>query len=340
MRSIGLILPAIGLVACHVGGALSSPLFGETNEPVEAKRPASAKSKTGGRLSVSRLVENLGHREYRVRRHATRELVRRGAEAVPALQRVVRNGPLEAAARAIIVLERIYVDLDVDESTLDRIETTLEDLRRSGRSSVAQLAGDVLTRHSGIRERRALAAIERLGGIIEYLPSEYTRNNGNNGDDGEETHIVNFVLLGSKWKGGDDGLKYIRRIRSLRNLYIARNKAFSPVSQEALDKLAADRPNLQIHERGLACLGVSGQQAFGGNTPGCYISVVKGGSAAAKGGMRRGDFVTSFGGKRVRDFQALVEEIAEYKPGEEVEVGVIRGGRQVKLKVVLQEWSK
>lgn len=311
--------------------SFSSAAFAE-REPANAPRPRARK------VSTAELVRRLSHAEYAVRQQATADLKKRGAEAIPLLIQAAQKQPLEAAARALSILEEFYTDLELDDATLEKVESALEGLRGKGNGAIGELAGDVLTRHSGIREKRALAAVVKLGGIVKYMPATYTPN-GNGVVDPNGERQINFILIGAKWKGGDEGLKYLQRITNLKMLYVARNKKFSPVSKKALDQLAAGMANLQIQERGLACLGVRGYPNAIAGRPGCYINSVEAGSAAANGGIRAGDFVTSFGGKKVADFQALVELIAGYSPGDKVQVQIARGGLQLTKTVELQGWK-
>jgi PDZ domain len=297
--------------------------------PVAAPRPRKQVEKP-----IATLVGELGDRRYAVRHRATAELSRRGAKAISAVVAAARSQGPEAAARAVLVLELIYSDLQADEATVTRAESALDALQSSKRAAVAQLARQVFARHEDLREKRAAAAIERLGGIIKYDTDRYGKAPFS--PDGPQ---IGFVVLGSKWKGGDDGLKYIARLPNLMALYVARNKKFTPISLKAQNKLQRELPNLKIEERGLACLGVRGSRgAF--NNVGCYIQAVEPNSAAARGGLQAGDIISRFGGKGVRNFEELVAQIGEHSPGETLEVQILRNGRPQSLKVKLGEWTK
>jgi PDZ domain len=297
--------------------------------PVAASRPGKAAGKT-----IATLVSELGHERYAVRQQATVELSKRGVKAIAALTVAARNSDPETAARAVQVLEMIYTDLQADEATVTKAESALDALKSTRRAAVAKLAAQVFSRHDDLREKRAIAAIERLGGIIKYDLDAI-----GNAPFAPDQSQVGFVVLGSKWKGGDDGLKYIARLPNLNALYVARNKKFTPISLKAQNKLQRELPNLKIEERGLACLGVRGQAGTFNNV-GCYIQSVEKNSAAARGGLRASDIITQFAGKRVATFGQLVEQIGEHNPGDNVEVQVLRNGRLKSLKVKLGEWTK
>lgn len=70
---------------------------------------------------------------------------------------------------------------------------------------------------------------------------------------------------------------------------------------------------------------------------GAYIADVDPDGAAAKGGIRQGDVVTSFNGKTIKSASQLVSAIRGLKAGDTVTVIVYRGGRNVTLTVTLGE---
>jgi S1-C subfamily serine protease len=149
------------------------------------------------------------------------------------------------------------------------------------------------------------------------------------------------VLLGDNWKGGDAGLKYLKRIPGLRNLYVAQNKKFQPATAKALSSLESSIPNLSIQYRGLSCLGVRGAITnVNGAAVGCQVTSVEKGSAADKGNVKAYDQITHFANNPVANFQTLVKLIAEHNPGETVQIDVLRRGKKHSLKVVLQGWKK
>jgi len=323
----------VGLIALSVRSAMS-----DAREPVAAPRPKHVNRDSSP--SIAELIRRLSHDRYAVRQAAMIALAGRGKEAIPQLLAAADKQEAEALARTIRILERLYADLNSDDATVLAAESALESLRNSKRASAAQMARLALERHDDLRERRALAAIKRLGGIVQYTPAGLQNTTPDPFNHNGEPQ-VNYILLGRKWKGGDEGLKYITRLTSIPrlNLYVARNKKFTPISLKAQNELQRTMPNISIQERGLACLGVSGSpQAF--NNLGCYVTYVKQGSAAAKANLQPGDIISKFAGKKVDSFQKLVDLIAEHNPGESVPVDIIRRGQKISKKVVLAEWTK
>ncbi len=71
------------------------------------------------------------------------------------------------------------------------------------------------------------------------------------------------------------------------------------------------------------------------STKGVKLSGVREGSPAEKGGLRGGDVVVGFGGKPVATIYDYTECLARHKPGETVDVAVMRGEKKVELKVTL-----
>ncbi len=92
--------------------------------------------------------------------------------------------------------------------------------------------------------------------------------------------------------------------------------------------------------------GSSGSSAYGGvylgsipdMTPrddGLRLTGVREGSPAEEGGLRAGDVVVSFDGKEVTDIYSYTYAMGDRKPGDEVEIIVLRDGERVTLSVTL-----
>jgi len=88
-------------------------------------------------------------------------------------------------------------------------------------------------------------------------------------------------------------------------------------------------------------LGVSGQaitpetaQRFK-TSQGAFIVAVTKGGPADQGGMRANDVVVSFNGSKITSMDDLVVAIREHQVGDHVKLGIIRGGKQQTLTVVI-----
>lgn len=78
-------------------------------------------------------------------------------------------------------------------------------------------------------------------------------------------------------------------------------------------------------------------EAFGLNSrDGALVAEVSPGRAADKGGVRHGDIVVAIDGEPIEDTRELIDTISAMPPGTEVELTVIRDGKQMKLEVELE----
>ena len=68
---------------------------------------------------------------------------------------------------------------------------------------------------------------------------------------------------------------------------------------------------------------------------GVRLSGVSPGSPAEKAGMTAGDVLIGFGEHEIADLQALTDALRAHKPGDEVEIRLLRDGRDVRMRVVL-----
>jgi len=291
--------------------------------PTTAATPPTKPAPDETPKTVARLIADLDSGKYAVRRQASRQLLEMGQPVVAPLAKAAKQGSLEVAVRALAVLE-VYFRSE-NEVVSEEAESALERLAASKNHAVARRAESVLNSHPNqeLREQRALAAILKLGGITKPLPGMRGRGPSY------------YLQIGATWKGGDAGLKYVKRLRRLQHLYRIDDNG---VSEKAWEDLATAMPQLLIHRRGPAFLGIKGAvDPFG--RIGCPVAEVTAGSAAEKGGISRGDVIAKFGGKKVANFDMLIELIKEKKAGDKVAVEVLRGGKPVTLEVVLSGWK-
>ena len=68
---------------------------------------------------------------------------------------------------------------------------------------------------------------------------------------------------------------------------------------------------------------------------GMKLSGVRAGSPADKGGLRAGDVIIEFGGKAVKDIYEYTDALNSFKPGDVVQVLVVRDGQRLTLTVTL-----
>ncbi len=285
---------------------------------------------------------------FAVRETASERLASAQAPAVPVLLAVAREGNLEAAVRAVGILEAIYVSAEVkgDSAAVDGAEFALDELTRTGRPSVADRADIVLESHYDIRERRAIAEIERFHGVPKFGRPGETSNALNqrlnqppvadrSGDASKEKGELTFLIIGPKWTGGDEGLKQVARLKRLQLVYRIQG---CPVSDDGIARLRSAIPGLQVQVRGAAKLGI----LHGGSLSsekGCLIQEVQEGEAASNAGLRTQDRIVQFGGHAVDDFDALVDLLRNFKPGETVDTVILRDDVVMHIPVTLTGWD-
>lgn len=73
----------------------------------------------------------------------------------------------------------------------------------------------------------------------------------------------------------------------------------------------------------------------GSDIPGMRLSGVSAGSPAEVGGLKAGDVIVALGGKPVKDLYEYSDALYAHKPGDEVEIVVLRDGQRVTVHVKL-----
>ena len=73
-----------------------------------------------------------------------------------------------------------------------------------------------------------------------------------------------------------------------------------------------------------------------GDFSGVYVAELNRAGAAYKAGMREGDVLVAINGKQMKNPSDVQATVNSYKPGDKVEIEVIRDGKQMNLEVLLQ----
>lgn len=287
---------------------------------------------------VATLIDQLNDPSFEMRTAAEQALIKCGAAAVEALEQAARDRGPEVALRAISILERIF---QANEGPAgDAAELALDSLQRSGRAPVADAAARVLVGNHEIRERRAVAAIRRLGGRVEYDDDERANAMvenlvGNRMLGNARLQQIRTIWITKDWSGGEEGLRHLRRLSHVGgvNLY---HISGSGVSREAVEALAADLQGLQVVRRGSASLGITHMPI---GTSACRVSSVVEGGAAQKAGVMPGDIIVTIDEKPIEKFDDLVSELKNYEPGQEAVLRVIRNGQYKTIPVELGGWD-
>lgn len=113
------------------------------------------------------------------------------------------------------------------------------------------------------------------------------------------------------------------------------SETFQPIAAQLIEKGRVERGFLGISFQDVTPalarnLGLDVQQGV------VVMDIVRGGPAA-QAGIRPGDVIISIAGQPIRNAADLTTVLRQYKPGERVQVGFIRGGRQQSVEVRLGE---
>jgi serine protease Do len=77
-----------------------------------------------------------------------------------------------------------------------------------------------------------------------------------------------------------------------------------------------------------------------GNVQGALVAQVQPGSPAEKAGMKVGDVITAFDGRKIYDSSELPPVVAMTAPGTEANVDILRNGKPMSLKVKVGEMPR
>ncbi len=323
-RSVLLLFPLAGL------GLMEMPRGLAAEVPAVAAKPVPKPQLT--EEQIAKLVTDLNSADFAAREEATRTLCGAGKAVIPPVTKAALTGDLETTMRAMRVLEALYTKGSLNE--YEAAETALQSLAQSGESHISSRAIAVLASMGDVREERAIAALRKLGAIVKSDAGQFGLNPAPL-PAGQE--LITSVILNKKWKGAEEGLKYLESLRFLQTVYVVEGV----LPEKTLAEVKTQMPRLNVALRGGACLGVGGLS----QGQGCEVSLVKPDSAADKAGLRSGDLILAFDGKRgaqpgtALDFERLVNLIKEHDAGDTVPVLIRRNGRQISVDVVLDEWK-
>lgn len=275
---------------------------------------------------IEQWIRDLNAPEFARRETATRQLIAAGPEAVEPLVKAAQTSSLEATCRIATILRTWYTS--GKDELIEPAESAFEQLVESKNHHMASRASATLTQfETTIRQDRALAEIQKLGGQVKYLePRAMIR-----GSDEREF----MVMLGRQWKGGDEGLKYVRRLVGINALYLTQDRKTQQITTpgitpEGLAALQRDRPQLRVQYRGSAYLGITQDPRI----TLCQVFNIEPNSPADRGHLERGDVITHFNGQPVADFDALIDFIKDRQPGEVVKLEVLRGADENELEAL------
>ncbi len=288
---------------------------------------------------IQRAILHLSSEGFAERQAAERSLLHTGAPALSALEQAAQNQPPEISMRCLRVIERIMIQSD--EPPAEAAERTLERLELSADPHVSSRAMSALDGTQFLREQRAVAAIRRLGGKVDFVPlNSPTMGVFVQADPyevpGQPAAKYNIWLL-SSWKGGEEGLWHVARLGRNWGAQAwgidVTNVRGSGVPAEAVQALASRLPGARIQERG-ASLGISCHP-----TDQCIVNSVLSGGTADRAGIQPGDIITQIDQREIGTFSDLVEHLLPRAPGEPARLQINRGGQTMQLDVALGGWA-
>jgi Trypsin-like serine proteases, typically periplasmic, contain C-terminal PDZ domain len=114
-----------------------------------------------------------------------------------------------------------------------------------------------------------------------------------------------------------------------------RRNNFYRVSPDAYAFNFNDNMTLLDEDNNRAMLGVVTE----GNDKGAEIQSITKESAAEKAGLKKGDIITRIGDKKIESTEDVTDAVHERKPGEKVNITVLRDGKEEKMTAELGKWK-
>lgn len=279
------------------------------------------------------LIEQLDHRQFRLRNEAESELATYGASAIPAILEARESLGPEGTLRGVRILERFLVSDDLALS--DAADEALQDFQEAG-GTAGEHATLVLDRHGTLREERVIERIREMGGDVrpdeDLFMEEIAQNLDPERQLGEPILRPQTIWLYPEWSGGVEGLDLLKRFGHQQGMIIYQIRG-NELSIFDVQPLIAELPGATVVERGPACLGIK----CGAFEP-CIIQEPTPGGAAALAGLRQGDEIQAIDSVQVRSFNQLIDELSIYDPGDVVTLTVRRGFLPQDVKVTLSHW--
>jgi hypothetical protein len=276
---------------------------------------------------VRSAVRELGSDRFDERERAMKRLGEAGAVAIDPLAEAARGTSLEVTCRSIRALESIAQRADRD--SFEAAQNVLEALAEGKNRSAAHRANVALGGLGAPRSRHAKARIVELGAIIRprVLPRGII--------DEDDAQVKIQVILNRRWKGGEEGLVYLRRIdpAELDTVYVTPG---SKLTGDAMAELAKAVPHLnnRIVDRGDAMLGVACDDVGM-----CLVNRVVQGTAAARCGLKEGDVIVKYDGVPITSFQQLTAITKKHDVGDKIVIEVNRDGEVLELEATLGDWE-
>jgi len=285
------------------------------------------------------LVEQLDSNRYLERERATQALIEAGSAALDPLLEAANGVRPEVSDRAVWVLKRLSEspDRDLGLAALNRL---VELKNRPGVVAEASLA------RGRIHEIACQETLGKLGARLivvdtispEQVPVRMVQVELTADWRGRATDLECLEKLGDhryfRIEGaavGDAEIKIFERMDGLALLQIWKTK----VSPTAVDAIKDAQPQAVVYVRRNALLGIGGAT----HAKGVLVTESRPNTGASNAGILKDDVITMLDGKPVKDFDRLTARIAQYEPGQQIEVKLLRGDEEMTKQVTLSDWK-
>ena len=347
-RMLPTILVITLCTAAHLhrpSGTLADDASSSAESPAEATPPSTPadvkESDSPTEEQIATWVRELDSPKFAIRQSATKSLESANGAAVEVLKAAASTGSPEVASRAVDILGRIAVCGD-DTAEMTAV-AALDELVSAKQAKALNQATAALDSFRHLRQNDAIEKLREMGAQVNVIHSPL----------GIESVQV---TVDTQWKGGDEGLAWLRRLPDLEGISLRQ----SEISDAAIDHLRTlkNLKNLQIYGTQITDTGALALQAalpaanferrngallgIGGpisGTTGCSVSTVLEESAAAAADIRVGDVVVQVDGTKIESFQELQDLIGKRRPGEKVVMEIFREERLVTKEVILGKWQ-
>jgi hypothetical protein len=294
--------------------------------------------------AIEAWIAELDSDRYEVRELATRQLAVHGHQALAQLAAAADSQRVEAAVRAIAVLEKL-ADTDDEPLKLEVLQR-LADLEN--RAEARRRAQEKLAK---VWTEISLPIVLEQGGRMD-LESGFQFVD-------EKSGVVRSdkLILGTKpkWTGGDDGLAHVARLDFVTKLSVRRAEVTADglkqladmsslqyielygmkFTDDELKELVEALPGVTFDVRSGAMLGVRGYATAAA----AQVGGVEPGTGAEAAGLRVGDIIVKIDETNVASFTELTAEIAKRQPDQSAVLTIRRDDELIERKVTFGYWE-
>lgn len=312
--------------------------------------------------SIEELLADLNADSFQLRMEAQKQIATLSPEQIGVLVTLATTAPPEAAVRTLHALGELYAE--ESPLLLPAVADGLEAFAASERDIVRNEARWLLGIHWRQRSELILQQLEEEGALIIRPETRERLGLGPNGVFGASPGLQ--IFLTSEWNAKADAHELLQRLPGLADEpdnQVAANLRFRrrfplrggtpsvvvflveghTLTPEAVGGLLGAFGEV-VQKRGRVMLGITSQP--GVVRTGCHITSVTPFGSAEAGGLRNNDRITRVEGKPINSFDALVDALFQYSPGETINVELLRSSRlqqsppeKIELPVQLKSWA-